>query len=76
MGQWLDFYLEVKVRLCGEVRVRKHAYRRPKGLTETGVGGGGFRQQVSVCHQRDSSVLGSDRASLVSSELHSRHVFM
>ena len=56
--------------------MRKQAQRQLKGLTETGVGGGRLRQQVSVCHQGDSSVLGSDRASLVSSELHSRHVFM
>lgn len=61
-----------------EVKVRKRA----RGGTEGSDGGrvvvvlGGFRQQVSMCHQGDSSVLGSDRASLVSSELHSRHVFM
>lgn len=45
--------------------------------SERGGGGGVSRsQQVSVRHQGDSSVLSSDRASLVSSELHSRHVFM
>lgn len=46
-----------------------------KGLREAGEGVS-RRQQVSVRHQGDSSVLSSDRASLVSSELHSRHVFM
>lgn len=53
--------------------------QKTEGSERDGVGeGGGLsrRQQVSVRHQGDSSVLSSDRASLVSSELHSRHVFM
>lgn len=59
----------------GEVKVDKKAYGGMKVLTDAGWEGV-IQAAGEHVPPGDSSVLGSDRASLVSSELHSRHVFM